>query len=167
LDLLRLPLDRTPAEVMPLADSLNKLLGRLSESIDRERSFTADAAHESRTPLAAIQVQAELALTATEGEQRRRAIEHVIAGVHHTSRLVQRLLQMRLDHADARICSVSISATPRPVARRATRMRPHANTLSRPRSTHRQTACCAVDNASRCGDDSSLGVTVRFPVETS
>jgi two-component system sensor histidine kinase QseC len=108
-----LQLDRVPAEVLPLADSLNKLLARLSESIDRERSFTADAAHELRTPLAAIQVQAEVALAATEGEQRRRAIEQVIAGVHRTTRLVQQLLLLaRLDHADsAHLQTVDLGAS--------------------------------------------------------
>jgi len=96
-----LALDRVPSEVQPLADSLNKLLQRLSESIDRERSFTADAAHELRTPLAAIQVQAEVALAAETEDQRRHAITQVIAGVHRTTHLAQQLLLLaRLDHAD-------------------------------------------------------------------
>jgi two-component system, OmpR family, sensor histidine kinase QseC len=97
-----LGLDRVPAEVQPLADSLNNLLERLSDSIDRERSFTADAAHELRTPLAAIQVQAEVALAAEDDEQRRHAIRQVIAGVHRTTHLSQQLLLLaRLDHVDA------------------------------------------------------------------
>lgn len=97
-----LALERIPAEVQPLADSLNNLLARLSQSIDRERSFTADAAHELRTPLAAIKVQAEVALAAQEERQRTEAIQQVIAGVHRTTHLVQQLLLLaRLDHADA------------------------------------------------------------------
>ena len=95
-------LERVPAEVQPLVDSLNKLLARLSESIDRERSFTADAAHELRTPLAAIKVQAEVALAAQDEGQRSLAIRQVIAGVQRTTHLVQQLLLLaRLDHADA------------------------------------------------------------------
>lgn len=78
-------LKRGSSEMQPLADSLNKLLQRLSESIDRERSFTADAAHELRTPLAAIKVQAEVALAVENDEQRRHAIAQVIAGVLPTS----------------------------------------------------------------------------------
>lgn len=97
-----LDLDRVPSEARGLADSLNKLLQRLSESIDRERSFTADAAHELRTPLAAIKVQAEVALAAENDEQRRHAIAQVIAGVHRTAHLAQQLLLLaRLDHVDA------------------------------------------------------------------
>lgn len=96
-----LDLERVPSEAQALVDSLNKLLHRLSESIDRERSFTADAAHELRTPLAAIQIQAEVALAADNENQRRHAIEQVIAGVHRTTHLVQQLLMLaRLDHVD-------------------------------------------------------------------
>lgn len=98
------PLDlaSVPDEVQPLVDALNKLLERLSESIDRERSFTADAAHELRTPLAAIKVQAEVALAADEEDQRRHAIQQVIAGVQRTTYLAQQLLLLaRLDHVDA------------------------------------------------------------------
>lgn len=97
-----LALERIPAEARPLADSLNNLLARLSQSIDRERSFTADAAHELRTPLAAIKVQAEVALAARDDAQRVQAIRQVIAGVHRTTHLAQQLLLLaRLDHADA------------------------------------------------------------------
>ena len=96
-----LDLERVPVETQPLVDSLNNLLQRLSESIDRERSFTADAAHELRTPLAAIKVQAEVALAAKSEEQRRQAIGQVIAGVHRTTHLAQQLLLLaRLDHAN-------------------------------------------------------------------
>jgi two-component system sensor histidine kinase QseC len=80
---------------------LNKLLARLSESIDRERSFTADAAHELRTPLAAIKVQAEVALAAQDEVQRSLAIRQVITGVQRTTHLVQQLLLLaRLDHSN-------------------------------------------------------------------
>ncbi|HJV87597.1 MAG TPA: ATP-binding protein [Noviherbaspirillum sp.] len=97
-----LNLASVPDEVQPLVDALNKLLERLSESIDRERSFTADAAHELRTPLAAIKVQAEVALAAEDEEQRRHAIQQVIAGVQRTTYLAQQLLLLaRLDHVDA------------------------------------------------------------------
>lgn len=98
-----LALERIPAEVQPLVDSLNNLLARLADSLDRERAFTADAAHELRTPLAAIKVHAEVALGATDEEQRRRAIAQVIAGVQRTTHLVQQLLMLaRIDHAQPR-----------------------------------------------------------------
>jgi two-component system sensor histidine kinase QseC len=95
------PVEHVPVEVQSLVDSLNKLLARLSESIDRERSFTADAAHELRTPLAAIKVQAEVALAAQDEAQRSIAIRQVITGVQRTTHLVQQLLLLaRVDHAE-------------------------------------------------------------------
>ncbi len=54
-------LERVPTEVEGLVNSLNELLQRLANSLDKERRFTADAAHELRTPLAAIKIQAEVA----------------------------------------------------------------------------------------------------------
>ncbi len=95
-------LDRVPAEVQGLVDALNHLLQRLSHSIDKERAFTADAAHELRTPLAAIKVQAEVALAAQNDLQRNHAIKQVIAGVNRATHLAQQLLLLaRLDHPAA------------------------------------------------------------------
>lgn len=97
-----------PLEAQPLVDALNSLLTRLAQSLDRERAFTADAAHELRTPLAAIKVQAEVALAAHDEVTRRHAIGQVIAGVNRSTQLARQLLLLaRLDHA---------GATPAPVA---------------------------------------------------
>ncbi len=94
-------LERVPAEAQALTDALNHLLQRLAHSIDKERSFTADAAHELRTPLAAIKVQAEVALAAQDEASRRHAIGQVIAGVNRTTHLAQQLLLLaRLDHLE-------------------------------------------------------------------
>lgn len=95
-------LKNVPVEAQALVQSLNLLLQRLAQSIDRERAFTADAAHELRTPLAAIKVQAEVALAASDETARRHAIGQVIAGVNRTTRLAQQLLLLaRLEQPDA------------------------------------------------------------------
>jgi two-component system sensor histidine kinase QseC len=95
-------LDRVPSEVTPLVDSLNALLERLSQSVDNERRFTADAAHELRTPLAAIKVQAQVASAAEDPEQRRNAIAQIVEGVNRTTHLVQQLLLLaRLDRPES------------------------------------------------------------------
>lgn len=87
-----------PAEVRPLVSALNDLLARLGAAFERERHFTADAAHELRTPLASLKTQAQVALRATDDAQRRHALEHIAQGVDRTSHLVQQLLTLaRLD----------------------------------------------------------------------
>jgi len=55
-DLSRLRTDNPPTELVPVVDAINDLLRRLNESVQRERRFSADAAHELRTPLSAIKV---------------------------------------------------------------------------------------------------------------
>jgi len=55
-DLSRLDSDDPPSELVPVVDAINDLLRRLNESVQRERRFSADAAHELRTPLSAIKV---------------------------------------------------------------------------------------------------------------
>jgi two-component system sensor histidine kinase QseC len=85
-----------PRELLPLATALNSLLERLDHALDSERRFTADAAHELRTPLAAIQIQAQVALASHDG--REHALEQVLAGTRRAARLVEELLRLaRLD----------------------------------------------------------------------
>lgn len=87
-----------PSEVRPLATALNSLLDRLDHALDSERRFTADAAHELRTPLAAIQIQAQVALASHKEEGRAHALEQVLAGTRRATRLVEQLLRLaRLD----------------------------------------------------------------------
>jgi two-component system sensor histidine kinase QseC len=89
---------RAPTEVRPLVDAINLLLSRLLHSLERERAFTADAAHELKTPLAAIKVQAQVALAETDGARQRLAMERVVQGVDRSARLAEQLLLLaRLD----------------------------------------------------------------------
>jgi len=87
-----------PNEVMPLAQALNDLFGRLHSAFEGERRFTADAAHELRTPLAALKTQAQVALRATKVAERRTALENVLHGVDRATRLTEQLLTLaRID----------------------------------------------------------------------
>jgi len=87
-----------PLETQPLLDALNSLLGRLDAALENERRFTADAAHELRTPLAALKVQAQVALATADPTQQRHALNQLIAGADRTTRLVEELLRLaRLD----------------------------------------------------------------------
>lgn len=87
-----------PLEAQPVVKALNRLLGRVSTTLDNERRFTADAAHELRTPLAALKVQAQVAMATKDPEQSRHALTQVLAGADRATRLVEQLLRLaRLD----------------------------------------------------------------------
>ncbi len=97
-----LPLKDIPDESRPLVESLNLLFGQLQYAFDNERRFTADAAHELRTPLAALKIQAQVALGANDDEARQHALQHIIQGVDRATHLVEQLLTLaRLDPENA------------------------------------------------------------------
>lgn len=83
-----------PEEVAPLVQSLNDLFARLETAFAGERRFTADAAHELRTPLAALKIQAQVALRSTEVTERNAALANVLRGVDRATRLVEQLLTL-------------------------------------------------------------------------
>jgi two-component system sensor histidine kinase QseC len=89
-----------PDEVRPLLEALNDLLARVEHALEAERRFTADAAHELRTPLAALVAQAQVALRARDAAERDHAIEQIAASGQRASHLVDQLLTLaRLDPA--------------------------------------------------------------------
>ncbi|MDP2785396.1 MAG: sensor histidine kinase N-terminal domain-containing protein [Sulfurimicrobium sp.] len=83
-----------PAEITPLLHALNALLGRLDRALESERRFTADAAHELRTPLAALKIQAQVAQRAQNEAQRGAALENLILGVDRATHLIEQLLTL-------------------------------------------------------------------------
>ncbi|WP_027781401.1 MULTISPECIES: ATP-binding protein [Burkholderia] len=87
-----------PDEVRTLVDSIDRLLARLRQSIVRERAFTSDAAHELKTPLAAIKVQAQVAIATDDPAHKHLAMQRVVQGVDRSARLAEQLLLLaRLD----------------------------------------------------------------------
>lgn len=83
-----------PEEIKPVIDELNKLFLRLQQAFDREKRFAADAAHELRTPLAALKTQAQVALKTEIEAERMTALQNVIAGVDRSTHIIQQLLTM-------------------------------------------------------------------------
>ncbi len=87
-----------PREVQPLVVAINRVLFRLGYSLESERRFTADAAHELRTPLAAARIQAQVALLSPDAEKRNHALAQTLAGLDRATRLVEQMLRLaRLD----------------------------------------------------------------------
>jgi len=81
-----------PTEMLPLIASLNGLFQRIAALLESERRFTADAAHELRTPIAAIRVQAQTALISVDDASRRHALQATLAGCDRAAHLVGQLL---------------------------------------------------------------------------
>lgn len=87
-----------PEELRPVAHAVNRLLERVEAALMRERTLTADAAHELRTPLAALRAQAQVALRAGNEGERSEALQALIGGVDRATRLVETVLTLaRLD----------------------------------------------------------------------
>jgi len=99
--LAAVPTAGLPDEIAPLASALNALLARLSSSLDSQRAFVADAAHELRSPLTALKLQLELLRRADDAETREAARIAIGEGIGRASRLVEQLLALARSEPDA------------------------------------------------------------------
>ncbi|SFC92923.1 two-component system, OmpR family, sensor histidine kinase QseC [Thiohalospira halophila DSM 15071] len=90
-----------PREVAPLMGAIDGLLVRLRHTVARERRFLADAAHQLRTPLAALRTQAQVAREAPDKETRERALDQVVRGTDRADRLMRQLLTLARFDEDA------------------------------------------------------------------
>lgn len=96
-----LDIEAAPHEVLPLIERLNRLFARINDTIQRERRFTADAAHELRTPVAGIKAQAQVARAATAEAERIHALDNAILGCDRATHLIEQLLTLaRVDALD-------------------------------------------------------------------
>jgi len=95
-----LPEQKVPVEVLPLLRSLNDLLGRLGEALTAQKAFIADAAHELRTPIAAMQLQAQLVERAQNPEESQAAIADLKAGIQRAGHAVRQLLTLARQDPD-------------------------------------------------------------------
>ncbi|WP_353192974.1 ATP-binding protein [Pandoraea pnomenusa] len=96
-----LPETGLPDEVRPLVRALNSLLGRLDAALVQQKAFVADAAHELRTPLAALQLQAQLLDRAQTDAERAEAMRDLREGVRRASHMVAQLLTLARQEPDA------------------------------------------------------------------
>jgi two-component system OmpR family sensor kinase/two-component system sensor histidine kinase QseC len=96
------PEDELPTEVEPMVRSLNGLLERLRRAFEAQRAFVADAAHELRTPIAALKLQAGLLARARDDASRGEALGELNAGIDRSAHLVDQLLTLARSEPEAR-----------------------------------------------------------------
>jgi two-component system sensor histidine kinase TctE len=90
------PIDsrQVPEEISPLVGSLNDMLARLAHTIDAQKRFIADAAHQMKTPLAGMRMQSELALRQVDPQEIHRSLEQLATSSESATRLVNQLLAL-------------------------------------------------------------------------
>jgi two-component system sensor histidine kinase QseC len=153
-------MQNTSAEMAPLISALNGLFERIGRLLVTERRFTADAAHELRTPIAAIRAQAQVALAESDATLRRHALENTLAGCDRAARLVDQLLTLaRLEAVAApAMASVDLRAlTQRVLAELAPKALAKKQTLE----------FQATESSSIHGEETLLAVLVRNLVDNA
>lgn len=83
-----------PEELQPMIRSFNDLLARLEENLHAQERFIADAAHQMKTPLTGLRMQAELAASETDPVQLRRSVEQIAHSAEQASHLIHQLLTL-------------------------------------------------------------------------
>lgn len=151
-----------PSEMQPMVQALNALFERIEQMLASERRFTADAAHELRTPIAAIRTQAQVALGAgDDAAQRLHALQFTLAGCDRATRLVEQLLTLaRLEASAAAAPAARVDLSV--VARRVAADLAHV-ALARQQTLELEAdAPCPVT-----GDDALTGVLVRNLIDNA
>jgi two-component system OmpR family sensor kinase len=90
-----------PEEVQPLVQALNELLGKLNAALQAQRQLVADAAHELRTPLAALLLQTQLVERANTEQERSVALTELKLGIERATRMLQQLLTLAREEPGA------------------------------------------------------------------
>ena len=85
---------RVPEELQPLTEAFNSMLARMQHNMDAQRRFISDAAHQMRTPLTGLKMQAQLAMRESDPAQLRYALGNISSSVDRASHLVDQLLAM-------------------------------------------------------------------------
>ena len=93
--------DNVPGEVSPLLHSINELLSRLDHVLTLQSRFVSDAAHQLKTPMAALKTQFEVALRETDPQRMREALQGIYPRLERLSRLVSQLLSLARNEPDA------------------------------------------------------------------
>ncbi len=118
-DLMPLGIEKMPEEILPFIAALNRLFLRTEETFRREREFTDNAAHELRTPLAAMKTQIQVLMkNESRGADYREGLRDILSAVDRAARMIEQLLAFaRLQSADEEIETVDFSVLAEEVLR--------------------------------------------------
>jgi len=152
--------DDAPLEMAPMIAALNGLFERIATLLESERRFTADAAHELRTPIAAIRAQAQVALGEADDALRRQALHNTLEGCDRATRLVEQLLTLSRLEAAA-------MPTAAPVDLSALSRRVVAELAPRAIGKNQTLALEATQPCSLAGNETLLAVLVRNLVDNA
>lgn len=153
-----------PSEMQPMVQALNHLFDRIGDMVASERRFTADAAHELRTPIAAIRAQAQVALGAgADTAQRDHALQTTLAGCDRATRLVEQLLTLaRLEATPITSAAPAVTVDLSAVARRvAAELAPAALARQQTLELDAEAPCVVA------GDDLLVAVLVRNLIDNA
>jgi two-component system sensor histidine kinase TctE len=101
LDLRPLNPERVPGEVLPLVTAINAMLSRLQNALTLQTRFIADAAHQLKTPIAALLTQIEVALRESDPASMRRSLQESQSGLERLARLASQLLSLARNEPEA------------------------------------------------------------------
>jgi two-component system OmpR family sensor kinase len=100
----KLPTEDIPKELLPFVDSINRLLDRIAAMFERQRQFVADAAHELRSPITALSVQADNLQQIALSVDGRKRMDSLRSGIRRTAHLLEQLLAFaRYDQAPSAV----------------------------------------------------------------
>ena len=161
--LVPVAIDNAPAEMTPMIAALNSLFERIARLLESERRFTADAAHELRTPIAAIRMQAQVAMLEADDALRLHALQSTLEGCDRATRLVGQLLSLsRLEAGEG------IDAAARPdVDLRALAQRMVAELAPKAIGKHQSLEFKGSDHCVIAGNDTLLAALVRNLVDNA
>jgi two-component system sensor histidine kinase QseC len=154
----------TPSEIQPMVQALNGLFERIDVMLVSERRFTADAAHELRTPIAAIRSQAQVALGAgTNLAERDHALQATLLGCDRATRLVEQLLTLaRLESHPAKTALPSSTVDISAICRREI-----AELAPQALKQQQEIELTAAPISSIQGDEVLLGVLIRNLIDNA
>jgi two-component system OmpR family sensor kinase len=151
-----------PDEVRPLVQELNLLFGRVRTAFDAQQNFVADAAHELRTPLAALKLQTQSLGRADDEDARRVAVGRLTAGIDRATRLVEQLLVLARQEASA-----AGGASTRPVQLAELARRTVADLAGAAQAKGVDLGLQHADTASANGQPDALQILLRNLVENA